>query len=48
MTLILRGLIDTANKIFTEILDTIEEEGEEEGVSFKDFTDMTSRILKKI
>lgn len=36
-----------ANRIFTEILDTIQEEGEEEGISFKDFTDMTSRILKK-
>ena len=37
----------TANRFFSDILETIEEEGEEEGVSFKDFTDMTSRILKK-
>lgn len=37
----------SANKIFTEILDTIQEDGQEEGVSLKDFTDMTSRILKK-
>ncbi len=37
----------SANKIFTEILDTIQEDGEEEGVSLEDFTDMTSRILKK-
>jgi hypothetical protein len=41
------GFNRVANTIFTEILDTIQEEGEEEGVSFKDFTDMTSRILKK-
>lgn len=38
---------NTANKIFTEIYETIQEDGEEEGISFKDFTDMTSRILKK-
>jgi hypothetical protein len=41
------GFNRTANRFFSDILDTIEEEGEEEGVSFKDFTDMTSRILKK-
>lgn len=41
------GFNRTANTIFTEILETIEEEGEEEGVTIKDFTDMTSRILKK-
>lgn len=37
----------TANRFFSDILETIEEEGEEEGVTIKDFTDMTSRILKK-
>ena len=41
------GFNKTANNIFSEILETIEEEGEEEGVGIKDFTDMTSRILKK-
>lgn len=41
------GFNRTANRFFSDILETIEEEGEEEGVSFKDFTDMTSRILKK-
>ena len=41
------GFNKTANNIFSEILETIEEEGEEEGVDIKDFTDMTSRILKK-
>jgi hypothetical protein len=41
------GFNRTANRFFSDILDTIQEEGEEEGVSFKDFTDMTSRILKK-
>jgi hypothetical protein len=41
------GFNRTANRFFSDILETIEEEGEDEGVSFKDFTDMTSRILKK-
>jgi hypothetical protein len=41
------GFNRTANRFFSDILDTIQEEGEEEGASFKDFTDMTSRILKK-
>jgi hypothetical protein len=41
------GFNRTANRFFSDILDTIQEEGEEEGVTFKDFTDMTSRILKK-
>lgn len=41
------GFNRTANRFFSDILDTIQEEGEEEGASFKDFTDMTYRILKK-
>ena len=41
------GFNRTANRFCSDILETIEEEGEEEGVGIKDFTDMTSRILKK-
>ena len=36
-----------ANRQLEEILETIEEEGEEEGVSFEDYLAMTERITKK-